>query len=642
MDNNHLSTSKLAGLRTLAGDQKNKDAKKQVVKKPILKNNIPTPPVNKEKGHEKDKKTGLSLPTPPQAKKPIKENLIETGTDFSELQKIVSDEIKSQVVQEDIVVEEKPKPKPVPVQVLAAAKTSRPEREVHIAGEDSEAATVITDTKKDRFNLFSETFASFSNWIKEKKKQREAKKAPKYTVPEASRRKGVIQKATSKSGITTNTDHDQIQNRIKERQQQNSIEESEPKIISTKNTEPVFPPPPSKKEAKIIEEPKEVATDKIPKGFLSDQSEIVIEDLSSINETDKVDLSPKIEEVKETPIKPRPEKVIEPEPNQSREEELTEQKPEETVVEENHEYKDPTGPKWSTDEDLTSRTTEKEIVNREQQKTASEIKTIPAPKKVDVTSAITNQGPVIPPSKKENSKKSILFTTDTNLISFIISAIILILFLAIGLGYAWYKNKENNTYVSEINKYTGIVSDDVAFVYDPFIDKNTFINKIIAEYQNPEIELTQFAFATTPDAQNVVEPETVLKFLDVKLGDGFGQSISQLYFGGLNDNNPYLALKITDQTVALAGMLNWEKEMKNNLSEIFKLKVNQNKDTEINSTSTRMTSEKFIDGSLAGVEVRVLKSGTGEEEIIYGFVKPNILIITTSSQSFSRLTNMIK
>jgi hypothetical protein len=107
-----------------------------------------------------------------------------------------------------------------------------------VDNEDAAAATIITDTKRDRFKLLPAMITSIKSWFSEKKKSYAAKKAPKYTVPETTRRKGVIQKATSNTGKFTNSDFESIQERIRQRKEAEDKPESH--TTWSANTEPGY------------------------------------------------------------------------------------------------------------------------------------------------------------------------------------------------------------------------------------------------------------------------------------------------------------------------------------------------------------------------------------------------------------------
>jgi hypothetical protein len=86
-------------------------------------------------------------------------------------------------------------------------------------------ATVITDTQSKRFKLIPSIIDSIKSWFKEVTASKK-KKVHKYTIPETSRRKGVIQKATSKSGSLFTADSETIKERVRQRQQRSFLDES--------------------------------------------------------------------------------------------------------------------------------------------------------------------------------------------------------------------------------------------------------------------------------------------------------------------------------------------------------------------------------------------------------------------------------
>lgn len=75
--------------------------------------------------------------------------------------------------------------------------------------------TIITDTKHARFSLTREIFGAITKRWEAHKKSVILNKQPKYTLPETERRKGVIQKATVRTGRTVAADHSAVLDRIK-------------------------------------------------------------------------------------------------------------------------------------------------------------------------------------------------------------------------------------------------------------------------------------------------------------------------------------------------------------------------------------------------------------------------------------------
>ena len=146
-------------------------------------------------------------------------------------------------VREDIVAEiaaeaskvETPKPAKPKLHQSAAANTTPVRPNV---GFD---ATVITDTKANRFRLFPAIVTSMKSWWEKVRQKRKKKKVPKYVLPETHRRKGVIQKATSKTGTLFTADNETLKEQIRRRQAQaNSELDDELDIEWSPYTEPGY------------------------------------------------------------------------------------------------------------------------------------------------------------------------------------------------------------------------------------------------------------------------------------------------------------------------------------------------------------------------------------------------------------------
>ncbi len=165
------------------------------------------------------------------------------------------------------------------------------------------------------------------------------------------------------------------------------------------------------------------------------------------------------------------------------------------------------------------------------------------------------------------------------------------------------------------------------------VTKASLIDRINLENRNSSTDINQFVFVTSEDNNDQIKPSNLLNYLEIKPPTNFTQSISDIYFGSLYQENPFIIFKNTDSVTAKGGMLAWETSMRNDLSLILKLGTDL-------STSTE--SNIFIDGMIGGMDVRVLKSGNGEDEIVYGFVNRDTVIITESSNAFGRLLELIQ
>lgn len=134
--------------------------------------------------------------------------------------------------------EERPKDIPEPKLKPLSAPKAASEPTIIVDNEDAATATIIRDTKRNRFRLFPAIGTSLRSWFLGLKEKYFTKKVPKYTVPESSLRKGVIQKATSKTGKITTFDHSSLQERIRDRQDR--VAPKTPSTSWSPNTEPGF------------------------------------------------------------------------------------------------------------------------------------------------------------------------------------------------------------------------------------------------------------------------------------------------------------------------------------------------------------------------------------------------------------------
>ncbi len=535
---------------------------------------------------------------------------------------------KKNVIKENIVVAEKSKPLPPP----PAMNSSR----VDIASENEDAAsaTIITDTKKDRFRLFPAIADSIKKWIADYKKAQQIKKMPKYTVPETTRRKGVIQKATSQTGKTTTADHETIQDRIRERQERAEESEKNKKTTTwTPNTEPGFP---------LLEDSNEPDISIKPHtGFVSSQKEIVIDDLKSI----------KTASIEKTVV-PVPAVDLEV---------RTKGPVWETALEDVHSVKTvkntPSIPDTKKPEDTANKVAPKPEAKQEI-KTVATAKTeastpkpepIPAPPKIVAmiqspkvpqvevvaeppvnNTPSSNIGIQIKEIQQQNKppSKNLLFSSNTNTLAFGIASIILILGIGAFLGNLWLKNSLETNIISDDN--TQIINTKVDLVFQPVTSRADFVAKILSEYKSNQGHVKQFAFTTTDENKNLIKPSSLLLYLNINLNVNFSQSITHLYFGSIRNTEPFIAIKTTDSVASIGGMLLWEETMRDDLAEIFELSNSENSDY------------RFRDGTLSGIDVRVLKNNNGEEEIIYGFTDSNTVIITTDSSALGDLITLTK
>lgn len=425
-----------------------------------------------------------------------------------------------------------------------------------VDNEDAAEATVITDQKHDRFKLFPAVFVSLKKWFEEKKRAHATKKQPKYTVPDTSRRKGVIQKATSSTGKFATADFESIQERIRKRNEAKA--KPEPTTTWSPNTEP---------------------------GFLLLTGE-------STQPVTNVQLVSRKSYKTQAPIEPiaRPELVIEPEPVA----------PIEVLPE-------PT----------------EEIYFEEEVAEAPEERTEGEPEKIEEVpeeANATNKDEGLPEYLK-------LMFINTNILAVGVSGLILALVGFIFFTYYRVADyNESTPIVTNTKSSIGIEGVPVQNITALNLEVTSLISVINgARGANPQA--TQYELVSQNGSK--LQPSVIISALNIELEQNFKQSVSELLFGYTARENPFVVMQIKDKTTALGGLLSWETNIFSDFNNTF------------GNTSTNNIQSKFIDGTIQGNDIRILKGESGAELLVYGLIG-NVVLIASNSSDFNELLNINK
>jgi hypothetical protein len=552
MDNKTAPTTNLPKVRTFANDlntaRQNSSAPATIVGAPVSE-------------PKKEVKTA-----------PKKENLNEDG--IKPLTPIPSFTLKKEL---ESLADNKPK------SVFADNKSA--DFVVDVDNADAESATVITDTKKDRFKLLPAIAASIKSWFKTKQTERIKNKAPKYTVADSKTRKNVIQKATSKSGRLATADFTSIQERIKQRRKalEDSLKkntEDEPETFWSAKTEPGFlllesPEAPVIKNVQVVEKktfknisPKPITTESVSLTAAPDKQGII--------EVPTPVTPPAVEDSIKTSPEPEPESpVIVPKPATI------------TSLEENAETAAQPEQQNATDEIIHEETGSSTDFNEEEVE------------KVDL--------------------KTKLLRLDTNLASILVVVILVATTIA-GL-FVYFSIKEQAPLLQQTAETPSLLTNS-----KPVVGLPTSQNQLKETLQSNRNsgQVTEIVLVDNNNA--VVSPRNIFISLGLT-GLAITDQARSLHFGLTQNQEYYIGVKVSDSRSALGAMLQWERSLLNETALYF--------------NNIAETDGRFFDGSLAGVDVRVFRSSSGSELLIYG-IKNNVLIITKDSRSFSELLNQIK
>lgn len=154
---------------------------------------------------------------------------------------------------------------------------------------------------------------------------------------------------------------------------------------------------------------------------------------------------------------------------------------------------------------------------------------------------------------------------------------------------------------------------------------------------------TQQLYVTTEDEAGMVRPaeaSEILTGLSFRVPGNFSRSIRAMSFGSYVGQHPFIVMRSSDFSTAFAGMLAWETTMSADLMPLFGSAVNESFDPTAR-TATQVRAAFFRDTIMANLSTRVLVDSTNTERIVYGFVKPNIILIAPNEATFTAIAPLI-
>lgn len=505
---------------------------------------------------------------------------------FHELQKQVENLSKEQDFGEP------PKNKPAPHQTGKGRPDAdeAPLRGVNI-GYD---ATVITDTKHKRFRLIPSAIASIKRWFKDLTKKRK-KAAPKYSVPEADRRKGVIQKATSKSGSVFTADNDTLREQIRRRRHES--EEARRKAEAEAR---------AKAEAKPESEPETSWSPYTETGFplLEDGDETPVTDTAPKNVT--------IEFKKQTPLQTAP-PATEPPASEAGPTEAPKTEPEPELMPKPEPT--PIAPEPVPQASVTPEPTPEPVPPAE-----PEPEPVPEPEPQEAFEPSDEPIQNVRTSDTfEESEPRPIDWRDTNTLTMIIFGVIVVLAVAGLLVLSLMRQSQPVTPVTapfQTQFLAGAQTERVDYA-----PGENLTELIIAKSDELPLGLIDVQIHGTDG--EVLPPGVVIDGLGFSLIPSFRQSVTDVRFSTINQSDPILIFDFNDAVSARGGFLAWERTMASDLVELYRISAN--------------SSLSFTDDTVQGVDVRVMRTREGETLIVYGIVDENTALIANSIEDFSQV-----
>ena len=553
---------------------------------------------------------------------------------------------------------------------------------------DADNATIITDTKQKRFSLTKAIMTSLGDWWHTKQKEAIERKKPKYLVPEADRRKGVIQKATSQTGRASTADHAAVLTRIKAAKKTprgggvlNSsspdtllpdLPQLPPDAVSGQITfvrphvshDSNAPLPVSREEvlqnwesatetpipssfAEKAKEPKVIESSMptvLPNPFtlVTDMKEVVVPPAPSI--PNSIEELPRIEPV--IPIIPlplTPVRAPEPIPAPPFITPIIPVLPEPVAV-------SPVLPPLAKEIEEARAITRVPITVQPQER-AKIIPIIPSiperpagvlepvvaksetatvlPQTIAIpnwsTSLQSNRPqPVFAPPRDTNRTWSQGMFWHTNRLTFVLLGTGLVLVVA------WFGIKTvTETNVPAVQAETTIFSSSITSTPTATAHNKQELAQILTT-EGEAGGLTEIILIS-PETGEALGATELFALFGATVKVDLMEAIHTVSLGSYR-SEPWLVFGTKDSTTVQGGMLGWEKQLSADLSPWFGAVVYQ-------SPGAGITL--FHDSIIAGHDVRILTDATGTERIVYGFITPQHLLITTNTTAFLNLSEKV-
>lgn len=213
-----------------------------------------------------------------------------------------------------------------------------------------------------------------------------------------------------------------------------------------------------------------------------------------------------------------------------------------------------------------------------------------------------------------------------------VGAAVLIITL-VGGGTWYFMNRPADAPVVTTTPTQGLIAAEQPEV---IVLTETNENPLSIAYNTMISTASLTAYTVVLDDDMRASVSELLAALELRVSGSFGRSIRELTFGSHRGTEPYVVLSVSNFDTAFAGMLQWEQSMSIDLEPLFGPAVRESFD-ESARTVSQVRSSFFKDAIVANTSVRILVDDTNTERIVYGFVDPFTILITTTSNSYERL-----
>ncbi len=209
--------------------------------------------------------------------------------------------------------------------------------------------------------------------------------------------------------------------------------------------------------------------------------------------------------------------------------------------------------------------------------------------------------------------------------------------LGVGATTLWYIGTNAPVEKPSVTTVPTLISTDIQVPIPIAPDRATTLTALLDATANTVD--TQQLYLTTVDESATVRPaeaSEIFTALALRVPGNFSRSVRVVSFGSYAGTHPFIVMRSTDFSTAFAGMLAWETTMSADLVPLFGTAVNESFD-ETARTATQVRTAFFRDTIMANVSTRVLVDASNTERIVYGFVKPNLILIAPNEATFTAI-----
>ncbi len=447
-----------------------------------------------------------------------------------------------------------------------------------ISNNNLEDGVLVTNKRRKKYNLFSEIFKALQSWLNIKTTEITTTKKPIHTMTKAESRIATITYAARDSKHAPKSDHGIVIKKLEKKKRREGISEV---VVKSKEMAPT--PIWGDASDDVVEmksEPNE------------DPPSLHHELISTVETQEVVVMEPKVEvpvDITPEPHSKQDPKVIEA-PSPSVKHKIAEQP--ETPVNVSAKMK-----------------SDKATKKKQERKESSTHKFAqPATKKIPISVYLI-----------------VIFGASL---------------MGIGATMYWFSSSVKTTEI-EIVRIPSLFQVDIKTPVLLTSDMNVIQQLTEMSFTTRETVLLYPAMIDVYGKINTVDTQVFLRALNFRMPGSFTRSITEINFGNHNGTDPFILMRVTNFDTAFAGMLNWELDMSTDLSPLFGMPVTQSHDPH-SRTGEQLRTAFFRDTFVSNKSVRVLVNEGGVEKILYSFINPNLILITSDTKTFQAVLKLIK